>query len=440
MISYTLFLCNRCFTIIRKHPWQFTLMIALTAMSLYLLGVVFFQQQQSGSTASEFDKTQGKRTFYATSEALSDEDYYTYTRGANPLFYEKLSRFLTTLKAGGRPQGSSDNHIFFTLTLQPVEVSENVIPEECLDGYEQGMAADSVFFYEGQEYRFTKCIQVSPAFFTIFNVTGEDGAHFSETDYLYERGRPIPVLLGNTYRTVFQVGDTFHGHYLFEDVTWQVAGFIEKDCFFYRNDLGDFTSTDRYIIMPAMQTQEQTDNSRIMLLQQMQGYIVSDFDFNTVQEYFESQKKLCDLENYDLQVINPDHTKDINRRLGAYSSMVTEVSRQFQIILALTVGFLFICIASVLCGLMKEREKELSILALCGASSLQLMGSVLLLTFLIPGLGLGIACLFLIPQQVSTECYFFLTGFSLFLFAALALLLAAYLRNMQLNNVIGGKE
>lgn len=113
---------------------------------------------------------------------------------------------------------------------------------------------DGVFFsYETGEFTDAcsaiNCLQISENVLEDFHILVSEGRLFGQDDYLYVENGEIPILMGNDYADLYHIGDSFQWNYLFEEYTFKVIGFLEKDSgikLAERNVI-----LDTYIVMPS---------------------------------------------------------------------------------------------------------------------------------------------------------------------------------------------
>lgn len=414
---------------LKKHVVLTFLMVVLIFISSLILGLTVDLQQSTEETAVEYEETYGEKNFYSAKEALSDLDYYQYIDESNDSDFEKLLNFKNALL-------NSKDFTYIAIPEQFLELSFEV-PEICLYNYEEGYSDSSVQEYDGKLIYQTKAIEVSDAFFEEFPIELSQGEPFSQEDYVYQEGKPIPVLLGSAYQDEFQIGDSFEGNYLFEEITFIVTGFLESESFFYSSNRGNFVSCERYMVLPALSFHEASYFSKIALLQQMCGVISSHYSREKTAELYQNYLEEAGLGTWDLLVVNPESASSV---LETYSAMTSEVAKQFQLLVVIMLVFSCIAMTTVILGMLKENHETFGIFLLCGASfrmiateAVGLVGSILLFgDFLAAAalLFLGVATIAILTVQI--------------VIAAIALVSCStcvfYLRRMNISDIIGGKE
>ena len=215
-------------------------------------------------------------------ETLSDSSYDEYMHGDGQLFRNLLS-FSEKLR-------SSEALSFVPYTCNLVEVLNLTIPEQCAVNYGTEFAGKSAYEIEGEPAVAAEAVQVTESFFDLFPLQITEGHGFTNDDYDYLGKGRIPVILGAAYRETFSIGDTFEGYYIFDRFTFEVTGFAESGNTFYSSSDRRPVSYDRYIIMPFASITEDSEISRIILLQQICGLITDengrDDALKQVNEYF----------------------------------------------------------------------------------------------------------------------------------------------------------
>ena len=90
---------------LKKHPIQSLIMLVLTFVCLYMVGVAIDASNKSKAAEIKYEETYGHKTLYYTSEALSDQIFYSYCE-------EKGREILN--------ESVSDNEIFFCHSFKTV--------------------------------------------------------------------------------------------------------------------------------------------------------------------------------------------------------------------------------------------------------------------------------------------------------------------------------
>ncbi len=75
------------------------------------------------------------------------------------------------------------------------------------------------------------------------------GRFFQEEDYTYQKGKPVPVLLGYEYQKEVALNDTFEIEYLWQPLTVQVVGFLQPGAASFQAPMNPLDSS---IVLPAM--------------------------------------------------------------------------------------------------------------------------------------------------------------------------------------------
>ena len=201
-------------------------------------------------------------------EFLDDSSYDEYMHDDGQLFQSLLS-FSEKLR-------SSEKLMFTPYTVNPVELLNLTVPDQCMVNYGTEFADESVYEIDGEPVTAAEALQVTDHLFELFPLQIADGRGFTDDDYNWlDQGR-IPVILGAAYKDTFSTGDTFEGYYIFERFTFEVTGFAESGSVFYSSAEGRPVPYDRYIIMPFASVCEDSQMGRIILLQQLCGLITDE--------------------------------------------------------------------------------------------------------------------------------------------------------------------
>ena len=201
-------------------------------------------------------------------EWLDDSSYDEYRHDDGHRF-QSLLVFSEKLRSSGELT-------FTPYTTNPVELLNLTIPEQCMLNYGTEFAGESAYEIEGEPAVAVEAVQVTENFFDLFPVTIIEGRGFTDEDYDFLGKGAIPIILGAAYKGTFSLSDRFEGYYIFDRFTFEVIGFAESGGAFYSNGDGRPVSYDRYIIMPFASISEDSEISRIILLQQICGLITDE--------------------------------------------------------------------------------------------------------------------------------------------------------------------
>lgn len=238
-------------------------------MMLIFLGALLITQSWCNiAAASDYIVDPRCQYTYPVTEFLNDELFDQYRYDDGNLFHRLLTYYS---KLTG-----SDEMPFISFASNPVELLYTGIPEQGVVNYGSDYASDSYYEIEGEQVVATEAIQVFEPFLDLFPLEIEEGRGFSEADHHYMQDRRIPVILGAAYKDTFHIGDAFEGYYISERVSFEVIGIAKSESIFFNKAEGGFSLYDRYIIMPFEQVTEDSLFSRIVLLQEICGFIVAE--------------------------------------------------------------------------------------------------------------------------------------------------------------------
>lgn len=92
-------------------------------------------------------------------------------------------------------------------------------------------------------------IQVNPLCAAGLSELVAEGRGFTDSDFTYVSGQPIPVLMGSSYQQYYQLGDTLSLNYCGETpFNFQVVGFLAEDCTIFAQSKE--TTLNYFIITP----------------------------------------------------------------------------------------------------------------------------------------------------------------------------------------------
>lgn len=416
---------------IRRHKLVALLLIAQVLLCMMLMGNLLTSVQGTQQKLSTYQERYAGKTYYSTSECLSDTAYYQYLNDDGQ-GYQKLNAFANRLL-------STNVFEFMMFMEQNIDLTD-VLAEKFRYGYEYGDADASVYDYEGKTYHAMKCFQTSPKFFTEFGIAPEQGRSFEQQDYQYKVGKEIPVLLGHDYLGILAIGDTLHGLYLGQDMQFEVIGIVGADAYFFSRQQRAMVSCNRYIIMPAMLSTpaDATAFNRIRQLQQMEGMIVSDQGYEAVTSAYAALMAASGIPNWSIEVRNPNANNDRGNILEQYTAMTDEVAGQFHIILGLVFAFIVLSMSLTISGLIREKKYDYGVRMLCGAPPITIWMNAFILTgiFVFAGSVLSLVGI----SNLTSDAFIILLEIEVGIWLISSILPLYTILHMKMTDMIGGKE
>ena len=257
-------------------PHIFIIMIILIG-SLLMTSCQFSSVEASGSGTvktlmSDLPKDPRYQFTYRVAEFLNDALYDRYQHDDGTLF-RRLMSYHETLSESGEIS-------FVPFCGNHVEILNVDIPEPCVVNYGEEFMNESFYEIDGEKAVAAEAIQIFESFLDLFPLEIADGRGFIESDFRYMKDRRIPVIMGSEYKELFETGDIFEGYYLFERVSFEVIGIAKSGNSFYHPAVGP-ALYDRYIIMPFERVTNDSPFSRLQLLQETCGFIISENGWET---------------------------------------------------------------------------------------------------------------------------------------------------------------
>ena len=253
----------------------------LLLMLIFLGTLLTAQGWCSMAAVSDYHDDPRCQYTYPVTEFLNDELFDRYRHDDGTLF-NRLKTYYGKL-------AGSEELPFVSYANNLVELLYTDIPEQGVVNYGSDYAADSFYEIEGEPVVAAEAIQIFEPFLDLFSLEIEEGRSFTEADHHYIQDRRVPVILGSAYKDTFHVGDVFEGYYIFERVSFEVIGFAKSGSTFFNKAENGPSLYDRYIIMPFEQVEEDSSFNRIVLLQEICGFIVTengrDAAVSQIQQY-----------------------------------------------------------------------------------------------------------------------------------------------------------
>ena len=229
-----------------KKYWLFIFLHALLIALLLGLITVFFQFTTLTSDQLHLfeDSFQGKTMFTIYIDTHSDTNTTIYIDEENRIYWDeeivnRISLFYDLLNQ------RSDIH-FLSMNSQPTPI-RNFHGGDMFDFF-YNTELMGEYEVDGITYRDVKAIQMNQQAFEFYNLELANGVMFSwqEVDY---GGRSIPILLGDHYQGIYEIGDVLISGYPFENFELEVYGFLQPNTYIFHFYQPNYF-LDRYIIMP----------------------------------------------------------------------------------------------------------------------------------------------------------------------------------------------
>ena len=211
---------------------------------------------------------------FEVSELLDDNTYHEYMN-------DDGTQFRTVIEYKKQMDNASEFE-FFAYSNNFIEMINSDIPDVCVVNHGTDFEADSQYEIDGDRITATEAIQVSENFFDLFPMETDEGRGFILSDFDIDGNGCIPVILGDTYRDTFRLGEVFEGYYICERKAFQVVGFAKPGFRFYSRSKSQTEEFDRYIVMPFPHIPEDTFSGRAILLQQIGGFIRSENNHSAI--------------------------------------------------------------------------------------------------------------------------------------------------------------
>lgn len=416
-----------------KHKMIYTTLILLVAICGTLLGCVLDMENQVKEIANqEEEKSEKADCQMFMAESLSDIAFYSYMEEGTDAFGQMQS-LRNELEV-------NDNFTYIVQSDQWLEVDSPEMSEIFLVGYENGDVDGSVYEYEGHMRYAVKTLQVSASFFERYAIAVNEGEIFSKEDYQYQENQTVPVILGAAYQEFFELGDVIKANYLFENMQFQVIGFLDNTAFFYDWNGNEMSSCERYILMPAFLNLPENDFGKRALLQFFSAYIESDESFDETVEKIHGLMQENNVSEEDIYFVNPNEKLQPVNIMQSYSAMTGAVVKYFDVMIGVMLVSIGFILTIVLTNMIQEENYNFGIYIMCGMKRSRLAALIFMFDSVIIGSGDLIVIIILMMQQVSVRSILLVqVVVALILLASFA---ACYLRLRKLDiaELIGGKE
>lgn len=379
--------------VMRKNKIIFAILILQCTICITVAGLLSVLFSAANVRIEGAQEKVDKHFYYLIDTGDDDGTFERYLHNTEDDF-QKLNNFYQELL-------KQERFLFTSVSSQPLTVRDSgEIPRKFYLDYDSGSEQDPYPLKDGY-YIGVNAVQLSQCAFQEFDLNISEGRTFTAEDYILREGKNVPVLLGNEYKSVLDIGDTLYGMHSGGRMIFEVIGFLELDTI---GPVGmSFDSLDRYVILPAYTKFDLPSNAmdgypKFVLSQMVNGAIVTKQPME-VKEYIDG---IC--EQYDAPLrfmISQAGHEDLAAALSLTQS-TTQALKLFWITFFV---FTAICISLVLISRLEENYFAYGVHLLSGAGKKDIlamvawqMGIILCISFVLS------VVIFVIIYKQSVQC------------------------------------
>lgn len=190
----------------------------------------------------------------------------------------RLKRMYAMLK-------SREEFEYLELYTQSILLAGEELNKEFIDGYEQGGTVKGYMHFENKWYNEVKCLWISRNVLDNFNIKLKEGKFWGAEELDHKM---MPVILGNNYKDIYQVGEIIDGFTVIDDeIKLRVVGILEEGAYVFYN--ASMLNLDRYILYPLKddltlpQNKDEYSQQKILYLFKTNGTLKSRCDADELQ-------------------------------------------------------------------------------------------------------------------------------------------------------------
>ncbi len=165
-------------------------------------------------------------------------------------FSELYQNKIETLKAAYANLSTVDSYI--ECSSQFLDIPDSWFSSQFIYAYDIMSDSERAFYEDmnqaGVIYP-VRTLQVSKNCMDFFEITADNGRLFTDEDMNHVNGASVPVLAGSSYSEFLDVGSTFRGSYILNDLEFTVVGILSADCNININGVPLYLND--YILMPS---------------------------------------------------------------------------------------------------------------------------------------------------------------------------------------------
>lgn len=188
--------------------------------------------------------------------------------------------YLNDLKEYYNQLNESKDFQYLAMFNNHILLNDKRVTGEFVEGYEQGNSQPQVEV-ENILYTPVKSFQLNKQAVDFFNLSVSDGSLWNEKTDKDLDGN-MPVILGNSYKQIYKIGDTASINYYNKLFNVKVIGFLKENSKVYFNNNTEFY-LDNYFVLPYLDFEEPASENdekfqQISYFAMINGYVVTDND------------------------------------------------------------------------------------------------------------------------------------------------------------------
>lgn len=176
---------------------------------------------------------------------------------------------------------NSNNFEYLNINFQPIGLIDGKVNDIFKDGYENGQIPEIT-----NNLTPIKSVQLNQKAFNFFKIDVTEGKKFIENDFIFNN-KYIPIILGDSYKKIYKIGDIVPIEYYFNKFNAKVIGFAKPSSkVLFNGNIEEYL--DRYMILPQIDFDVPADKNeyefqKIVYLVRSNGYVAVDNDINSIQ-------------------------------------------------------------------------------------------------------------------------------------------------------------
>ncbi|WP_312092405.1 hypothetical protein [Aminipila sp.] len=311
--------------------------------------------QSVNSQINSFNTNFNEEITYSLLDRAEEDGKFTKYMSYDAEYFN-LYKFVQELK-------NTDGLFFYSIVEQPIDIPAENVSNKFAYGYEDGLDKESSYSVgeKGTPLIWAKSMQITDDVLEKFGVKVESGRRFTEKDFEFNPSDTVKVILGNEYKSYYQVGDLFDAEYLFTPIKCQVVGILPEKSLVAK--YGNFIPLDRYILLPSFNKMSYYQNpelAKIVLSQQASGEITTTDQAIDVNQLVSHLSQKYDTLNFIVV------REDLNKIQNLFN-VSEETLKQLVILLISIIIFTIIGISVGFFGRIKRNYKTYGIHLLSGA-------------------------------------------------------------------------
>ncbi|MBP1991912.1 hypothetical protein [Paenibacillus eucommiae] len=337
---------------LKKYKIMILILYLQTTLFLIILGTfIAFIEELNYESKNLQQIYEGKAIYQLIDRYYDGDEYQKFT--SRPDYLNSLKNFYKELH-------TSNDFQFLSMFDHHILIKDEGIPLEMIEGYENGREKYQQEIND-KLYTAVKSFQMNAQALDFFGLDVSEGEIWDEQDFS-DTQKIMPVLLGNSYRDVYKIGDELTINYYQKTIPIKIIGFLEPNSnVYFKNDTQFFL--DRYILLPYIDYEKQPTSDidekfeQISYFAMINGYVVTENNPSSTQNMMQRIEAIAQKASFEYSFIG------LNPHFQQYRGLMTVLQEDKMLVQSIFVSFFILNLIMINIILLLQQNRRLSFFA-----------------------------------------------------------------------------